>query len=120
MMAELLELQLGAQKDPYSAPACTCLCTKAMLQAAMDNGSWENASLLVPMGDPLEKMELGGDEDELEAIHSYRKSMKELKTKLVVHSGGGNAAPAEEAAGADGEAGGGKGGGWRGGKKKGT
>ena len=112
-----MELQLGSERDRFKAPAYTCMCLKAMLQAAIDNGSWENAALLIPTGDPLEKMEVGGDEDELEAIYSYRKSVKELKTKMVTAGGGASSSGVvEEGVGGDGEPPKG-GGGWKGKKK---
>ena len=47
-------------------------------QVAMDGGSWEVASLLLPARDPCQREQWGASERELEAVASYRKAMKEI------------------------------------------
>ena len=54
---------------------------KALLQAALDGGSWATAAHLMPTPDPLERSEFGGDEFELQAIHLHRKALQELRQK---------------------------------------
>ena len=45
----------------------------------MDRGAWHNASLLLPIPDPLQQEDHGGDEDELLAAHSYQGALAELR-----------------------------------------
>jgi hypothetical protein len=54
---------------------------KAVLQMALDNGCWDSASLLWPGGDPLGQREFGGTEAEMKAVHAYRKSLQELRSR---------------------------------------
>ena len=82
LMAENLEIQLSARSRAEAA-AHMVTSLQAMHQAALDGGSWANAVHMVPDGDPLHRDEFGGDEETLEAVHSYRKSIAELKKKIT-------------------------------------
>ena len=53
--------------------------SKALLQSALDGGSWETAKKLIPMKDPLTREEFGGDEDELHCIQVYDEAVKGLR-----------------------------------------
>ena len=54
---------------------------KALHQVAIDGGSWESASLMLPLPDAFQEPSFGGSERELAAVHSYRKAMKDLRSK---------------------------------------
>ena len=47
----------------------------------IDKGNWEIGKRLLPSIDPLEHRQFGGGEQELYAIHSYGRALKDLKTK---------------------------------------
>ena len=51
---------------------------KGLHQVALDGGSWEVASLLLPARDPCQREQWGASERELEAVASYRKAMEEI------------------------------------------
>ena len=65
---------------------------KALLQMALDGGSWENARLLGPEPDPYEQAEFGGLEEEMARVHRYRKAITDLKTRAKALSTEGDAA----------------------------
>ena len=64
---------------------------KALHQVALDRGSWRLAKDLIPTPDPLVREDFGGDERELEAIHSYHKALKELRERGLSAAGSGSA-----------------------------
>ena len=49
-----------------------------LLKDDLDNDSWEDAAAYMPVGDPLEKAELAGDENEVEIIAARRVVMSKL------------------------------------------
>ena len=63
------------------ATAFACQLSKALHQVALDQGDWSNALPMIPVADLLAAPQFGGDEVEMQMIHSYKKAMKELKTK---------------------------------------
>jgi len=66
------------------ATAFACQMWKALHQVALDQGDWSNALPMIPVADLLAAPQFGGDEYEMQMIHSYKKAMKELKTKHSV------------------------------------
>ena len=60
---------------------------KATHQAAIDNGSWDNAWLLTTLPDPLRRERFGGEEEELEIVGQYQKALKEVEDRAR-HGGG--------------------------------
>jgi len=83
---ELLQAQEAG--DLVHARAFTVQCAKALHQVALDGGTWENAAHLIPTPDPMSRAAFGGDEAELEKIHQYRKSPRELRQKHEVDNNG--------------------------------
>eukprot|EP00973_Karenia_brevis_P080846 11215445-Karenia_brevis.AAC.1 len=61
-MSEILEMVEAGQVD--LAHAALGQTMKAMVQVALDKGSWDNAVLLLPWTDPTSRVEWGGDERE--------------------------------------------------------
>ena len=80
ILQEVIQLQLA--DDHVHATALTCQLSKAIHQVAVDHGNWETALLLIPLPDAVGDTPFGGDEDELESIHAYMKSLRELKLKV--------------------------------------
>ena len=64
-----------------------------MHQAAINQGNWEIAALLVPTEDPLGRVEFGGDHEEMRQIQSHRRAMRDLRTSM--NRGLAEEAPAE-------------------------
>ena len=93
-------LQLHDQGEHEQVAALVVQRLKALHQAALDRGAWDNALVLVPGPDPLGRPNFGGDEGELAAIHRYRRSLCELKhngaklspnsTRVTSHDGAGD------------------------------
>ena len=54
---------------------------KAMLQMAIDGGSWETARYLWPEVDVFDQAEWGGDELEMRSVHQYKRAIAELRAK---------------------------------------
>ena len=52
---------------------------KALLQAALDNGSWDRTALLIPIPDPMKRQEFVGDPKESRVIAFWSKALQELK-----------------------------------------
>jgi len=80
ILQEIIQLQLA--DDHIHATALTCQLSKALHQVAVDHGNWETALLLIPLPDAVGDTPFGGDEEELESIHAYMKSLRELKLKV--------------------------------------
>ena len=53
---------------------------KALLQVALDRGSWDNAALLIPTPDPLARPAFGGEESELQSVQSFPKALRDLQS----------------------------------------
>jgi len=79
ILQEIIQLQMA--DDHVHATALTCQLSKALHQVAVDHGNWETALLLIPLPDAIGDTPFGGDEEELESIHAYMKSLRELKIK---------------------------------------
>ena len=60
--------------------------SKSMHQAAINQGSWEIAALLLPTEDPLSRPEFGGDAEEMIRVQSHRRSMRDLRTTVGKNS----------------------------------
>jgi hypothetical protein len=75
--------------DVVSGTALLCQLEKAIAQAVLDGNSWSNASLILPINDPLETEEWGGSFQELEGIASYHKGMADLRANHHTVRGGG-------------------------------
>ena len=80
LLQEVLQLQMA--DDHLHATALVCQISKALHQVAVDKGDWDTAQLLIPLPDALTEAPFGGDEEELELVHSYKKSLRELKSKV--------------------------------------
>ena len=52
-------------------------------QVALDHGDWSTGQWLLPIPDPSGRSEFGGDEDELKWIHNYKKSLKDLRSRMA-------------------------------------
>ena len=52
---------------------------KCLHQVALDGGSWDAASLMLPEEEPGYRAPFGGNERELEVIYKYRKNLAELR-----------------------------------------
>ena len=77
-MFEALETQEMAPLGALLVQAIKCL-----HQVGIDHGDWSTAQWLLPIPDPSGRSEFGGDEDELTWIHAYKKSIKELRSKMA-------------------------------------
>ena len=76
-------LDFGERQEYQKIVPFLGLIQQALVTAAADFGSWENASLIIPTEDPLDQDPFGGDYNDLEAVFSYRKALRELQTKLT-------------------------------------
>ena len=56
---------------------------KAQHQAAINQGSWEIASMLLPTADPLSRVEFGGDHEEMKRIQGHRRALRDLRTTVA-------------------------------------
>ncbi len=52
---------------------------QALHQAALDQGEWTNAQLLIPTADPLGRPEFGAGEQAMVDIAKYRRALRDLK-----------------------------------------
>jgi hypothetical protein len=77
------------QSKTAQATALCCQLSKAIFQSVLDGGQWHTAALLLPITDPIAKIEFGGTFAELQGAASYRKAMAEMKASHVRQSGGG-------------------------------
>ena len=75
-LSHALAFSLRGRK--HQAEAYMVQLLKSLHQVALDGGSWEVASLLLPARDPCQREQWGASERELEAVASYRKAMKEI------------------------------------------
>ena len=72
-------LATSLRGDHNQAGAYMVQLLRALHQVALDGGTWNTGSLLLPKTDPLYKNQCGGTEEELEAIVAYREAMQKLK-----------------------------------------
>ena len=79
-------MELLASGQAKQAEATLVQLAKAVHQCALDNGSWNNASLLLPIEDPLQRQAFGGSELELSWVNAYKAGLATLQTSLGKHS----------------------------------
>ena len=79
-------LELLANGQSKQAEATLVQLAKACHQCALDGGSWNNASLLLPIEDPLQRQAFGGSELELSWVNAYKAGLATLQTSLGKHS----------------------------------
>ena len=72
--------RVALQNDVARGMALLTQLCKAVHQAVLDGNSWGNASLLLPVEDPLSNIEWGGSFGELEGIATFHKAMDDLKS----------------------------------------
>ena len=77
MLSEVL--QSWQSHRPAVAQAMLVQALKALHQVALDKGDWASATLLWPGEDPTVGEHFGGSETEMRHVHSYRKSLSELR-----------------------------------------
>ena len=87
-LAEIIQMLMDG--DEEHALAFACQMSKALHQVGLDKGSWDTALLMLPTPDALGEPSFGGEEQELAAIQSYRKAIRELKMRQVMANAGGN------------------------------
>ena len=75
-------IQYLADGEHAQALVFACQMSKALHQVALERGSWEIV-LLIPMPDALSDPSFGGEEHELAAVRSYRRALRDLKSKQV-------------------------------------
>ena len=77
MFSEVLQLLVNGH---YAhATAYTVQALEALHQMALDQGTWDNALLLLPTPDPLQTDEFAGTEEEMLAVAKYRKGLADLR-----------------------------------------
>ncbi len=54
-------------------------------QVVLDGGGWADASLLLPVEDPLARREFGGTRRQLEVVAEYRKALADLKKNRALN-----------------------------------
>ena len=79
--SEILQMLVDGHVE--HATALTVQLLKAQHQAAINQGSWEIAAMLLPTEDPLSRVEFGGDHEEMKRIQSWRRGMRDLRTSVA-------------------------------------
>ena len=80
ILCEMLDMLDPANIRNVDGASALCVQSlKALLQVALDRGSWLTASLLLSVPEPMGRTEFGGDEDELEWIYDYRKALTAMR-----------------------------------------
>jgi hypothetical protein len=74
-------IQLHEDGHAQHAHAYACQLSKTLHQVAIDQGGWDSAIHYLPEQDALGEPAWAGEESELAAIQSYRKSLRELSVK---------------------------------------
>ena len=69
-------------RDAHTGAFLALLC-QCLHQVALDGGDWGSGALLLPSEDPLSRTPFGGDEQALQEVYTYRKAMRDLKTKQL-------------------------------------
>lgn len=80
--SNILELMLKGEHD-RAAGYLTQLC-RALHQTAIDGGAWHTASHMLPVSDPLDRVNFAGTHQELEVIASYQEALRRLKKGTTV------------------------------------
>ncbi len=75
-------LDLIEDREWQALPEAIALLSQALLQVALDSGSWEIGALMLPFKDPLERQFFGGEPALLEDIARYRKAVHDLRAKM--------------------------------------
>ena len=75
-------LQMFIEGHVQHGIAMLCQLMKAQHQAAINQGSWDIAVLLLPTEDPLGKVEFGGDAEEMIRIQGHRRAMRDLRVSM--------------------------------------
>jgi len=84
----LSALNLGAlEGKPLAALALVGQVCKALHQAALNLGSWEIATLFIPLPDPAKPPQFSGTWEEMSAAANYREGMVTLKSAGFQPSG---------------------------------
>ena len=78
-LSEILQMQ--ARGKPEKASLMIVQLLRAVHQVALDQGSWQAASLLLSHQDPMERQKFGGEPEQLERIASYLKAVSELEKR---------------------------------------
>ena len=74
-------IQLHEDGHPQHAHAYACQLSKTLHQVAIDQGGGDSAIHYLPEQDALGEPAWAGEESELAATQSYRKSLRELSVK---------------------------------------
>ena len=69
------------QGEVLSGIAMAVNAMRAIHQAALDNGKWDTAILMVSTPDPLEQVQFAGEPDEMGRIAAYQDAFLKLKAK---------------------------------------
>ena len=80
-LSEILQMQ--ARGKPERASLMIVQLLRAVHQVALDQGSWQAASLLLSHTDPMERQRFGGEPEQLERIASYLKAVSELEKRSL-------------------------------------
>ena len=90
MLVAVLRLFRRGKND--QAHAQTVQCFRSVIQAGLDEGSWETAWLLPALPDPVKKREFGGPPAQMAIISKCQKAMGELRKNRTTYE----ATPVEE------------------------
>lgn len=74
-------LQEYLQGRPDHMAAMVCLMMQALHQVALDQGSWQNAQLIMVHPDPLSRPEFGADPALMQNISAYRRALTDLQRR---------------------------------------
>jgi len=88
MLATALDQALLHNHPKIYVAMCVAL-LPALHQAALDHGRWQVASQMVPMRDPLARVEFAGDPKRLHRTLSHYEKLLKLKKSLKTTGGGG-------------------------------
>ena len=90
MLGHILEKLEQGQTEQAAATCVQAL--KAVHQTALDGGSWNCSTLLLPYEDPLARDLFGGDEDEMMATAAWNRGVRDLQSQVanLSHNSGGH------------------------------
>jgi hypothetical protein len=80
-LSEILEI--SKEDDMPKVRMMLVQLLKSIHQVGLDNGDWGTAKLMVMGTDPMSRQLFGGSEKELEKVHLYQKSVRELRAQHV-------------------------------------
>ena len=75
-------LDLIEDREWQALPGAIALLSQALLQVALDTGSWEIGALILPFKDPLERRLFGCEPEMIEDIALYRKAVRDLRATM--------------------------------------